>query len=127
MAININNWLPETGRPNLKIIIIVIFVINFLSATQDIVIDGWALTMLKKWLSTNFLLLYYKNTFYGFILFFFRKNVSHASTCNSVGVPLGMFIGSVCFILLVSEQFSNKYLRTLPETGGLLTMKSTNF
>jgi len=48
MANNIDNWLPESGKPNLKMLIIVVFVINILSATQDIVVDGWALTMLKK-------------------------------------------------------------------------------
>lgn len=48
MASNIDNWLPESGKPNMKTLIIVVFVINMLSATQDIVVDGWALTMLKK-------------------------------------------------------------------------------
>lgn len=49
MASNIDAWLPDTGQPNLKMLIIVVFVINFLSATQDIVVDGWALTMLKRY------------------------------------------------------------------------------
>jgi len=48
MASQIDDWLPESGKPNLKMLIIVIFVVNILSATQDIVVDGWALTMLKK-------------------------------------------------------------------------------
>lgn len=48
MASNIDDWLPELGKPNLKMLIIVVFVVNVLSATQDIVVDGWALTMLKK-------------------------------------------------------------------------------
>ena len=37
------------------------FFLNFLAATQDIAVDGWALTMLQ------------------------RHNVGYASTCNSVG------------------------------------------
>ncbi|XP_026808439.1 acetyl-coenzyme A transporter 1-like [Rhopalosiphum maidis] len=100
IASNIDNWLPESGKPNLKMLIIVVFVVNILSATQDIVVDGWALTMLKK------------------------KNVGYASTCNSVGVPFGMFLGSVCFTLIVSEQFNVTYFRAVPGAGGLLTMKS---
>jgi PAT family acetyl-CoA transporter-like MFS transporter 1 len=48
MAKNIDDWLPETGKPNLKMLTTIIFIINILSATQDIVVDGWALTMLKK-------------------------------------------------------------------------------
>lgn len=54
-----------------------------------------------------------------------RKNVGYASTSNSAGLAIGMFIGSVCFTLLVSEQFSNKYFRMKPDVGGLITMKST--
>ncbi|VVC28218.1 Major facilitator superfamily domain,Acetyl-coenzyme A transporter 1 [Cinara cedri] len=99
MAYNIDDWMPETGKPNLRMLVIVVFFINLLSATQDIVVDGWALTMLKK------------------------NNVSYASTCNSVGVPFGMFIGNVCSILLVSEYFNNIFLRTTPSSGGVVTMK----
>ncbi|XP_015365764.1 PREDICTED: acetyl-coenzyme A transporter 1-like [Diuraphis noxia] len=100
MAFNMDNWLPETGRPNLTMIVRMVFVVNFLSATQDIVVDGWSLTVLKK------------------------KNVSYASVCPSIGVPIGMFSGSVCFTLLVSEEFSVKYFGTNLGTGGIMTMKS---
>lgn len=52
--------------------------------------------------------------------------MNHASTCNSVGVPIGMFFGNVCFTLLVSQQFSSKInLRITSGPGGLITMKST--
>uniref|UniRef100_A0A2H8TZP9 Acetyl-coenzyme A transporter 1 n=2 Tax=Melanaphis sacchari TaxID=742174 RepID=A0A2H8TZP9_9HEMI len=100
MAINMDDWLPETGQPNLKMLVCIIFVVNFLSATQDIAVDGWSLSVLKK------------------------KNISYASVCNSIGVPIGMCTGSVCFTLLISEQFSVKYLGTSIGTGGIITMKS---
>ncbi|KAL5239627.1 hypothetical protein ACI65C_007037 [Semiaphis heraclei] len=100
MAINMDNWLPERGQPNLMMIVRMIFVVNFLSATQDIAVDGWSLTVLKK------------------------KNVSYASVCPSIGVPIGMFSGSVCFTLLVSEEFSVKHFGTTLGTGGIMTMKS---
>ncbi|XP_060851932.1 acetyl-coenzyme A transporter 1-like [Rhopalosiphum padi] len=100
MAINMDNWLPEKGKPNLEMIVRLIFLINFLSATQDIAVDGWSLSVLKK------------------------KNVSYASLCPSIGVPIGMFLGSVCFTLLVSEQFNVKYLGTATGKGGIITMKS---
>lgn len=48
MASNLDDWLSETGKPNLKLIALVFLTINFLSATQDIAVDGWSLTMLKK-------------------------------------------------------------------------------
>lgn len=47
-AINIDEWLPESEIPNLKALVSTFAVISFLAATQDIVVDGWALTMLKK-------------------------------------------------------------------------------
>lgn len=99
-ANNIDDWLPESGKPNLTMIVCVIFAINVLSAIQDIVVDGWSLTMLKK------------------------NNVGYASTCNATGLPIGMFIGSVCPILLVSEDFNNKYFRVMPTTGGLMTLQT---
>jgi len=59
------------------------------------------------------------------MLSLYRNNLGYASTCNSTGLPIGMFIGSVCPILLVSEEFNNKYFRVIPTTGGLMTLKST--
>jgi len=48
MAYKIDDWLPKSGEANLTMIVLVIFTINFMSATQDIVVDGWGLTVLKK-------------------------------------------------------------------------------
>lgn len=47
-AANIDDWLPESGKPNLSALVIAFCVVSFLAATQDIVVDGWALTLLKK-------------------------------------------------------------------------------
>ncbi|XP_078488430.1 acetyl-coenzyme A transporter 1 [Ciona intestinalis] len=64
------------------------FILNFCAATQDIAVDGWALTMLSK------------------------KNVGLASTCNSVGQTAGYFLGYVVFLALESADFCNKYFRS---------------
>lgn len=48
MANNIDYWLPESGKPNLMMIVFVVLAINILTAIQDVVVDGWSLTMLKK-------------------------------------------------------------------------------
>ena len=48
----------------------------FLMATQDIVVDGWALTMLS------------------------RENVGYASICNSIGQSFGFFLANQGFIAL---------------------------
>lgn len=74
--------------------------LNFLAATQDIAVDGWALTMLSK------------------------HNRGYASTCNTVGQTAGYFIGNVVFLALNSPSFSNEYLRTVPSTTGVVTLPS---
>ncbi|VVC28214.1 Hypothetical protein CINCED_3A016125 [Cinara cedri] len=99
-ATKIDEWLPESEKPNLKALVYAFSVITFLAATQDIVVDGWALTMLKQ------------------------NNVGHSSTCNGTGLALGVLIGMVGPVLLTSEDFCNKYLRFTDDTGGIITIKS---
>jgi len=87
-----------SGQINVKFLTACFFLLNFGAATQDIAVDGWALTMLSK------------------------RNVGLASTCNSVGQTAGYFLGYVLFLALESETFCNKYLRTHPEVGGVITL-----
>lgn len=47
-----------------------------------------------------------------------------ASTCNSVGQSLGVFIGHAVFLNLASKDFSNKYFRSEPQTEGVVTLAS---
>ncbi|VVC42465.1 Major facilitator superfamily domain,Acetyl-coenzyme A transporter 1 [Cinara cedri] len=100
-ASNINDWLPEEGKPNLMMLTFVFFVLNFLAATQNIVIDGWALTMLKK------------------------SNVGYSSACSSSGFAIGIMLGSVVPVLLTSEDFCSKYLSRIitTSTGGVVTLE----
>lgn len=47
---NVNNWLGiDDTEPKIALLTAAFFVLNFLAATQDIAVDGWALTMLKRW------------------------------------------------------------------------------
>jgi len=68
----------ESSVPNVTMLTAMFFFLNFLAATQDIAVDGWALTMLQ------------------------RHNVGYASTCNSVGQTAGYFLGYVFFMALES-------------------------
>uniref|UniRef100_A0A8B9FXY0 Solute carrier family 33 member 1 n=1 Tax=Amazona collaria TaxID=241587 RepID=A0A8B9FXY0_9PSIT len=79
------------------------FFFEFLAATQDIAVDGWALTMLS------------------------RENVGYASTCNSVGQTAGYFLGNVLFLALESSSFCNKYLRFQPQPRGIVTLSDFLF
>ncbi|XP_062543928.1 acetyl-coenzyme A transporter 1 [Armigeres subalbatus] len=106
LSVHVNRWLgsgtAEDGAdhiaPNVPILTVIFFALNFLAATQDIAVDGWALTMLK------------------------RCNVGHASTCNSVGQTAGYFLGYVAFMALESAEFCNNYLRSEPSDEGLVTL-----
>ncbi|KAG7167398.1 Acetyl-coenzyme A transporter 1-like, partial [Homarus americanus] len=85
---NVNELLGEGSDhpPNVAFITCVFFALNFLAATQDIAVDGWALTILS------------------------RENVGWASTCNSVGQTAGYFLGYVVFLALESKDFCVNYL-----------------
>jgi len=98
LSTRVNSYLDSDGQPNIQMLTLVFFILNFLAATQDIAVDGWALTMLH------------------------RSNVGYASTCNSVGQTAGYFLGYVLFVAFESADFCNKYLRTVPQPNGLLTL-----
>ena len=62
--------------PDVPSLTILFFVLYVLAATQDVAVDGWALTMLKP------------------------GNVGYASTCNAVGQTTGWVLGYVVFTSL---------------------------
>lgn len=95
------------------------FVLNFLAATQDIAVDGWAITMLKR-----FVLHRFKIQFSIYLLpSKYRENISYASICNCAGQTIGEILGYVLLIVLVSESFCNKWLRASPLPGGVITLQ----
>lgn len=87
----------EEVDPNITFVMVVFFALNFLAATQDIAVDGWALTILS------------------------RENVGWASTCNSVGQTAGYFLGYVVFLALESRDFCVNYLG---QNDALVTLPS---
>lgn len=97
---NVDEWLGdgESKKPQMILLTSVFFMLWLLTATQDIVVDGWALTMLQ------------------------RRNVGHAATCNIFGQTAGAFIGYVVFLVLQSKEFSNKYIFDEPREEGLVTL-----
>ncbi|GFO42501.1 acetyl-CoA transporter 1-like [Plakobranchus ocellatus] len=91
---------PASGQVNILLLTAIFVCLNFLAATQDIAVDGWALTMLS------------------------RRNIGWASTCNSVGQTAGYFLGNVLFLALESADFCNNYLRSEPQPEGVVTLSS---
>ncbi|KAH9921404.1 MFS general substrate transporter [Fomitopsis serialis] len=57
----------------------------FLSATQDIAVDGWALTLLSE------------------------ENLSFASTCQTIGLNTGYLLSYTVFLALNSQAFAEKW------------------
>ncbi|KZS90307.1 MFS general substrate transporter [Sistotremastrum niveocremeum HHB9708] len=55
----------------------------FMSATQDIAVDGWALTLLSE------------------------DNLSYASTCQTIGLNTGFFSSFTMFLAFSSPEFAN--------------------
>lgn len=101
LSLFVDQWLgDEQTKPNIGVLTVLFFCLNFLAATQDIAVDGWALTMLKK------------------------NNVGHASTCNSVGQSAGYFLSYVVFMALESPSFCNTYLRSEPQDVGMFFFSS---
>ncbi|RWS05599.1 acetyl-coenzyme A transporter 1-like protein [Dinothrombium tinctorium] len=88
----------KTVAPNIYLLTATFFFLLFLVATQDVAVDGWALTLLAK------------------------RNVHYASSSNAVGVILGIFVSNTLFLSLESEDFCNKYLRKKSQQGGIITI-----
>jgi len=88
----------DNSTPNVFTLTTIFFCLNFFTATQDIAVDGWALTMLSK------------------------ANVGWASTCNTIGQTAGYFLGNVVFLALSSPDFANKYVRSEPLDTGLIDL-----
>ncbi|KAG8281208.1 hypothetical protein J6590_063408 [Homalodisca vitripennis] len=100
MSFQVDYWIEDPEGPHILPLTAMFFALNFLAATQDIAVDGWALTMLK------------------------RENVGHASTCNSMGQTAGYLLGYVVFMALESADFCNTYLRSVPQPVGVVTLGS---
>merc|ERR1712238_654711 len=74
---------------NIKGVTAFFFALYFLMATQDIAVDGWALTMLSK------------------------KNRGKGPVCNGIGQNLGYFLAFVGFLALNDPDSSEKLWRPL--------------
>ncbi|KAM3835521.1 acetyl-coenzyme A transporter 1 [Vipera latastei] len=105
LSVRVDSLLGEVDgqSPDVVALTVTFFLFEFLAATQDIAVDGWALTMLS------------------------RENVGYASTCNSVGQTAGYFLGNVLFLALESPSFCNKYLRFEPQAKGIVTLSDFLF
>ncbi|KAK3330966.1 acetyl-coenzyme A transporter 1-domain-containing protein [Apodospora peruviana] len=74
------------------------FFLVLMCATQDIAVDGWALTLLTP------------------------GNISYASTAQTVGLTAGQFLSYTVFLAFNSKDFANKWFRSEPLETGLMSL-----
>ncbi|KAK0729814.1 acetyl-coenzyme A transporter 1-domain-containing protein [Lasiosphaeris hirsuta] len=72
------------------------FFLVLMCATQDIAVDGWALTLLSP------------------------GNISYASTAQTVGLTAGQFLSYTVFLAFHSKDFANRWFRATPLDHGLM-------
>ncbi|KAK3367018.1 acetyl-coenzyme A transporter 1-domain-containing protein [Lasiosphaeria ovina] len=72
------------------------FFLVLMCATQDIAVDGWALTLLSP------------------------GNISYASTAQTVGLTAGQFLSHTVFLAFCSKDFANRWFRDSPLDTGLI-------
>lgn len=97
LGLNIDTLLLEP-EAHLSKITMGFFFLIFFCATQDIAVDGWALTCLSP------------------------ECLSFASTAQTIGINCGYFLSFTIFLALSSPDFANKYLRNTPLETGLFTL-----
>lgn len=93
----INDLMNDPAK-YLTTITLYFFSLVFLCATQDIAVDGWALTCLSP------------------------EGMPFASTAQTIGMNCGYFLSFTVFLALSSPDFANKYLRKLPIDKGLFDL-----
>ena len=74
------------------------FFLVFLCATQDIAVDGWALTLLSP------------------------PNLSYASTAQTVGLTAGQFLSFTVFLAFNAPEFANHWFRKEPLAEGVMSL-----
>ncbi|EOA85613.1 hypothetical protein ACJQWK_10617 [Exserohilum turcicum] len=97
---NINRMMKEAGESDSGVWNFTWwwFALVFLCATQDIAVDGWALTLLSK------------------------ENLAYASTAQTVGLTAGQFLSYTVFLAFNSKDFANKWFRTTPAETGIMEL-----
>ena len=95
----IDGWIVPGQRVNFWRLNGYFLLLATLCATLDVAVDGWALTLLPA------------------------DKIHYASTCQSVGVNIGLFISFTIFLAGSSPRFCKQFLRIEGESG-LFTLGS---
>lgn len=96
----VNQWLGDGNEsiPDVVSLTMIFFALRMFTATQDIAVDGWAITLLQK------------------------RNVGHVATAEACGMTAGFYGGYLTLLILESKDFCNKYIFSQPRDHGLITI-----
>ncbi|KAI8900900.1 acetyl-coenzyme A transporter 1-domain-containing protein [Globomyces pollinis-pini] len=97
MGSKINRYLELDEIP-VTLLAISFTLMVFLCATQDIAVDGWAISLLTD------------------------ENKAYASTAQTVGLNTGYFLSFTVFLAFNSPEFCNKYILSSPMEEGLISL-----
>lgn len=92
----VERWLQ--GDININFLTMMFGSLILAAATQDIAVDGWALTLLSS------------------------PNLSYASTAQTIGLGIGSALAFTVFLALNSVDFANRYFRSVPADVSLVTL-----
>ncbi|KAK9763505.1 hypothetical protein K7432_009748 [Basidiobolus ranarum] len=98
LGANIESLMNEMDEVKVYGLTFIFFSLILLCATQDIAVDGWALTLLSK------------------------ENLSYASTSQTIGLNTGYFLSFTVFLAMNSPEFCNKYLRSISADTGVISL-----
>lgn len=100
LSSKVDAWMADDFSilKNLTNISCCFFLLILLCATQDIAVDGWALTILSK------------------------HALSYASTAQTIGINSGYFLSFTVFLAFNSADFANKYFRYEPLDYGFVSL-----
>ncbi|WVQ93622.1 hypothetical protein IAU59_000698 [Kwoniella sp. CBS 9459] len=93
----VGEWL-EAETVDVRFLTMIFGSLILAAATQDIAVDGWALTLLSQ------------------------PNLSYASTAQTIGIGIGNALSFTVFLAFNSVDFSNKYFRSTPLDYGLVSL-----
>lgn len=101
MSYYIGDWLGDgkTTSPKMGILSIVFFGLIMAVSIQDTGVDAWAITIMK------------------------RRNLGYAPICSSSASVFGQIFGYTLLLSLESPEFCNRWLRTVPQEEGLVTLE----
>ncbi|KAF6766496.1 acetyl-coenzyme A transporter 1-domain-containing protein [Ephemerocybe angulata] len=84
ISLNVEKLMEDPSKNLTELTVIFTMLVSF-SATQDIAVDGWALTLLSQ------------------------DCLSYASTCQTIGLNTGFFASFTVFLAFNSEAFAHKW------------------